>query len=55
MRLIDAEPLEKKMRLAIALMKRALQELGEDEGLQMELKAYRDVLEGIEAEPTVKE
>lgn len=56
-RLIDADELLKEMNLAIAMMSGMMKTMdAEDDGeLQMELKAYRDIRDGIKGEPVVIE
>lgn len=56
MRAIDGDELIKKMNLAISMMSGMMKALDaeEDEGLQMELKAYRDIRDGIKEEPTIE-
>ena len=55
MRLIDADELLKKMDIAIAMMERTMiaLEIEDDAEAQMELKAYKDIRNGINDEPTV--
>ena len=55
MRLIDADALVEKLNLAIIMMSGMIKMLNaeDDEGLQMELKAYRDIRDGIKEEPTI--
>ena len=55
MRLIDADELLKKMDLAIAMMERTMiaLDIEDDAEAQMELKAYKDIRNGINDEPTV--
>ena len=47
---INADELEQNLKTAIAMMETAMNALDaeDDEGLQMELKAYRDILEGVQ-------
>ena len=55
MRLIDADALEKIMTDAIMIQEKIAVELEieKDEGVQMELKAYRDILNGVKEQPTI--
>lgn len=54
MRLIDADALEKLLRDAITIQEHVAITLGieDDEGVQMELKAYKDILNGVKEQPT---
>ena len=56
MRLIDADALEKILTDAITIQEGMAAALGieNDEGVQMELKAYRDILQGVKDQPTIK-
>lgn len=56
MRLIDADALLMKMNLAIAILEGTMKNLGlqDDAECQMELKAYRDIRDGIKDEPTIE-
>lgn len=56
MRLIDADALEKIMTDAIMIQEGMAAALGieNDEGVQMELKAYRDILQGVKDQPTIR-
>lgn len=56
MRLIDADALVAKMNLAIAMLKRTMKnfDIEDDPECQMELKAYRDIRDGIKDEPTIE-
>lgn len=47
---INADELEQNLKTAIAMMENVMNALDaeDDEGLQMELKAYRDILEGVQ-------
>lgn len=56
-RLVDADEFLKKMNLAIAMISRMIKEFGaeDDEVLQMELKSYRDIRDGLKEEPTIIE
>ena len=56
MRLIDGEALEKNLTLAIQMQERVAKQFGleDDEGVQMELKAYRDILNGVKEMPTIE-
>lgn len=55
MRLIDADALEKILTDAITIQEGMAAALGieNDEGVQMELKAYRDILNGVKEQPTI--
>ena len=55
--LIDRGELLKRINLAVAMMKGMMKMLdAEDDGeLQMELKAYQDIRDGVKEEPTVLE
>ena len=56
MRLINAEQLEQTLTGAINVMAGMAAAIGaeEDEGIQMELKAYKDILDGVKDQETVK-
>ena len=56
MRLIDADALLMNMNLAIAILEGTMKNLGlqDDAECQMELKAYRDIRDGIKDEPTAE-
>ena len=56
MRLINAEQLEQTLTSAINMMAGIAAAIGaeEDEGIQMELKAYKDILDGVKEQETVK-
>lgn len=56
-RLIDGDELFKHMNIAIAMMSGMMKAIGaeDDEGMQMELKAYRDIRDGIKDYETVIE
>lgn len=56
MRLIDADALIQKMNLAIAALERAMKifDIEDDPEYQMELKAYKDIRDGIKDEPTIE-
>ena len=56
MRAIDADEFIKKLNLAISMMSGMMKMLNaeDDEGLQMELKAYREIRDGIKEEPTIE-
>ena len=56
-RLIDGDELFKQMNTAIAMMSGMMKVIGaeDDEGMQMELKAYRDIRDGIKDCDTVIE
>lgn len=49
-RYINADELEQNLKTAIAMIETAMNALDaeDDEGLKMELKAYRDILEGVQ-------
>jgi hypothetical protein len=55
MRLIDADVLEKNLTDAITIQEGMAVVLGivKDEGVLMELKAYRDILNGVKEQPTI--
>ena len=54
MRLIDADVLEKQLEEAISLQGIMALALGEDdESMQAEMKAYKDILNGIKELPTI--
>ena len=57
MRLIDADVLEKELEQAIMLQETMAKTLGidDDEAVQAELKAYKDILDGVKEQPTTKE
>ena len=56
-RLIDGDELFKQMNIAIDMMSGMMKAIGaeDDEGMQMELKAYRDIRDGIKDYETVIE
>ena len=56
MRLIDADALLMKMNVAIAILEGTMKNLGlqDDAECQMELKAYRNIRDGIKDEPTAE-
>lgn len=56
MRLINADQLEQTLTGAINMMTAMAAAIGveEDEGIQMELKAYKDILDGVKEQETVK-
>jgi hypothetical protein len=56
MRLINAEKLEQTLTGAINMMTAMAEAIGaeDDEGIQMELKAYKDILDGVKEQETVK-
>ena len=56
MRLIDADALLMNMNLAIAILEGTMKNLGlqDDAECQMELKAYRNIRDGIKDEPTAE-
>ena len=55
MRLIDADALEKNLNDAIIIQIGMAKTLGieNDDGVQMELKAYKDILNGVKELPTI--
>ena len=55
MRLIDADALERVLTDAITIQEGMAVALGieKDEGAQMEMKAYRDILNGVKEQPTI--
>ena len=55
MRLINADQLEQTLTGAINMMTAMAAAIGaeEDEGIQMELKAYKDILDGVKEQETV--
>ena len=54
MRLIDADVLEKEIEQAIALQGIMALALGnDDESIQAEMKAYKDILNGVKESPTI--
>jgi hypothetical protein len=55
MRLIDADQLEQTLTGAINMMTAMAAAIGaeEDEGVQMELKAYKDILDGVKGQETI--
>ena len=56
-RLIDGDELFKQMNIAVAMMSGMMKAIGaeDDDGMQMELKAYRDIRDGIKDCDTVIE
>lgn len=56
MRLIDADALLMKIDVAIAMIEGTMKnlDLQDDAKCQMELKAYRDIRDGIKDEPTIE-
>lgn len=56
-RLKDADEFIKKMNLAISMLSGMIKEFGaeDDAELQMELKSYRDIRDGMKEEPTIIE
>ena len=56
MRLIDADEIERILNNAIQIQKDMSKEMGieKDDFVQGELKAYKDILNGIKEQPTVK-
>lgn len=57
MRLIDADALEGLLSNAIQIQETMAKQLGieDDDGVQMELKAYRDILNGVKEQPTIEQ
>lgn len=55
MRLIDAEKLEHELKIAIAIEEGMIEVLGKTEFLEGEIKAYKDILNGLKNEPTVEQ
>lgn len=55
MRLINADQLEQTLTVAINMMTAMAAAIGaeEDEGVQMELKAYKDILDGVKGQKTI--
>ena len=54
MRLIDADVLEKEIEQAIALQGIMNLALGnDDESIKAEIKAYKDILNGVKEQPTI--
>ena len=54
MRLIDADVLENQLEEAISLQGIMALALGtDDESIQAEMKAYRDILNGVKEQPTI--
>jgi hypothetical protein len=55
MRLINADQLEQTLTGAINMMTAMAAAIGaeEDEGVQMELKAYKDILDGVKGQETI--
>lgn len=54
MRLIDADVLENQLEEAISLQGIMALVLGEgDESIQAEMKAYKDILNGVREQPTI--
>ena len=54
MRLIDADVLEKQLEEAISLQGIMALALGnDDESIQAEMKAYKDILNGVKESPTI--
>ena len=55
MRLINADQLEQTLTGAINMMTAMAAAIGaeEDEGIQMELKAYKDILDGVKGQETI--
>ena len=53
MRLIDADVLEKQLEEAISLQGIMALALGTDVEIEAEIKAYKDILNGVKEQPTV--
>ena len=55
MRPIDAEILENTLQAAIVIQEgmAKLLDAEDDDGIQMELKAYREILKGVREQPTL--
>jgi len=53
MRLIDADILEKQLEESISLQGIMALALGTDESIQAEMKAYKDILNGVKEQQTV--
>ena len=55
MRLIDADALENLLLSAIEMQEKISKSLGieNDDGVRMELKAYKDILDGVRKQPTI--
>ena len=53
MRLIDADVLEKQLEEAISLQEIMALVLGTDDEIETEVKAYKDILNGVKEQPTI--
>ena len=55
MRLIDADAFENLLLSAIEMQEKISKSLGieNDDGVRMELKAYKDILDGVRKQPTI--
>ena len=53
MRLIDADVLEKQLEEAISLQEIMALALGTDDEIEAEIKAYKDILNGVKEQPTI--
>ena len=53
MRLIDADVLEKQLEEAISLQGIMALALGIDNEIEAEIKAYKDILNGVKEQPTI--
>ena len=53
MRLIDADVLENQLEEAIGLQGIMALALGTDDELEAEVKAYKDILNGVKEQPTI--
>lgn len=53
MRLIDADVLEKQLEEALSLRGIMALALGTDDEIEAEIKAYKDILNGVKEQPTI--
>ena len=53
MRLIDADVLENQLEEAISLQGIMALALGTDDEIEAEIKAYKDILNGVKEQPTI--
>ncbi len=53
MRLIDADALENQLEAAISLQGIMALALGTDDEIEAEIKAYKDILNGVKESPTI--
>ena len=53
MRLIDADVLENQLEVAISLQGIMALALGTDDEIEAEIKAYKDILNGVKESPTI--